>query len=105
MDDNIAKLTEIIKNSKYLVFFGGAGTSTDSGIKDFRGKDGLYKTEYRGYSPEEILSIDFFNGHRDIFNDYIKEKLNIDGISPNKGHYALVSWKNLEFWKLSLPKI
>ena len=43
-NEKILELVNILKNTKYLVFFGGAGTSTDSGVKDFRGKDGLYKT-------------------------------------------------------------
>ena len=48
MEDKIQKLADIIKNSKYLVFFTGAGVSTDSGLKSFRGKDGLYSTLYKG---------------------------------------------------------
>ena len=46
-DEKILELVNILKNTKYLVFFGGAGTSTDSGVKDFRGKNGLYKTLYK----------------------------------------------------------
>lgn len=60
IDEQILELANILKNTKYLVFFGGAGTSTDSGIKDFRGKNGLYKTLFKDkYKPDEILSLDF----------------------------------------------
>ncbi|MGF6907512.1 NAD-dependent protein deacylase [Fusobacterium sp. PH5-44] len=97
--DKINELKEILKNTKHLVFFGGAGTSTDSGIKDFRGKNGLYKTSYKGYAPEEILSIDFFNKNRDIFLEYIDEQMSIEGVKPNKGHYALVKLEKLGILK------
>ncbi len=91
LEEKILKLAEIIKNSKYLVFFGGAGTSADSGVKTFRGKDGLYSSLYKNkYRPEEILSIDFFLKNRKIFNEYVKEKLPIEGLKANKGHKALV---------------
>ncbi len=84
--ENAKKLAEIIKNSSYVVAFTGAGASTDSGIKDFRGKNGLYKEKnYMGYEPEEILSIDFFLSHTDIFNKYIEEKMMINDIKPNPG--------------------
>lgn len=95
----IEELKEILKNTKHLVFFGGAGTSTDSGIKDFRGKNGLYKTSYKGHSPEEILSIDFFNKNRDVFLEYIDEQMSIEGVKPNKGHYALVKLEKLGILK------
>lgn len=90
MENKIEKLAEIIKNSKHLVFFTGAGVSTDSGLKSFRGKDGLYSSLYKGkYRPEEVLSSDFFCSHRKIFIEYVEEELNINGIKPNKGHLAL----------------
>ena len=90
MENKIAKLAEIIKNSKYLVFFTGAGVSTESGLKSFRGKDGLYSSLYKGkYRPEEVLSSEFFCSHRKIFIEYVEEELNINGIKPNKGHLAL----------------
>lgn len=90
MENKIEKLAEIIKNSKHLVFFTGAGVSTESGLKSFRGKDGLYSSLYKGkYRPEEVLSSDFFCSHRKIFIEYVEEELNINGIKPNKGHLAL----------------
>ncbi|WP_235243869.1 NAD-dependent protein deacylase [Fusobacterium perfoetens] len=70
--------------------------STDSGIKDFRGKNGLYKEKnYMGYEPEEILSIDFFLSHTDIFNKYIEEKMMINDIKPNPGHKALAELEKM----------
>ena len=90
MEDKIKQLANIIKNSKHLVFFTGSGVSTDSGLKSFRGKDGLYSSLYKGkYRPEEVLSSDFFCSHRKIFIEYVEEELNINGIKPNKGHLAL----------------
>ena len=94
--ENAKKLAEIIKNSNYIVAFTGAGASTDSGIKDFRGKNGLYKEKnYMGYEPEEILSIDFFMNHTDIFNKYVDEKLMINDIKPNPGHKALAKLEKM----------
>lgn len=94
--ENAKKLAEIIKNSNYVVAFTGAGASTDSGIKDFRGKNGLYKEKnYMGYEPEKILSIDFFLSHTDIFNKYIEEKMMINDIKPNPGHKALAELEKI----------
>ena len=89
-DEKILELVNILKDTKYLVFFGGAGTSTDSGIKDFRGKNGLYKTLFKDkYKPDEILSLDFFKTNREIFNEYIKTELVVKDLKINKGHIAL----------------
>lgn len=93
--NEIDKLVEIIKESKYIVAFTGAGASTDSGLKAFRGKDGLYSTLYMGYQPEEILSIDFFRKHRDIFDKYVEEKLAIYDVKPNAGHLALAELEKM----------
>ncbi|MCF2612621.1 NAD-dependent protein deacylase [Fusobacterium perfoetens] len=96
MDDKIKKLADLIKTSEYVVFFGGAGTSTDSGLLDFRGRNGLYnQRNYMGYEPEEILSIDFFLSHTDIFNKYIEEKLMINDVKPNAGHIALAELEKM----------
>ena len=89
-EEKILELVNILKDTKYLVFFGGAGTSTDSGIKDFRGKNGLYKTLFKGkYKPDEILSLDFFKTNREIFNEYIRTELVVKDLKINKGHIAL----------------
>ena len=84
------ELKEILKNGKRVVFFGGAGVSTESGIPDFRSKNGLYnaKRDY-GLSPEEILSRDFFNLNTEIFFKYYKTSLISHDVHPNKAHIAL----------------
>ena len=100
MDAKIKELSSIIKNSKHLIFFTGSGVSTDSGLKSFRGKDGLYSTLYKGkYRPEEVLSSDFFCSHRKIFLEYVEEELNINGIKPNKGHLALAELEKMGILK------
>lgn len=100
MENKIERLKEIIKTSKYLVFFTGAGVSTDSGLKSFRGKDGLYSSLYKNkYQPEEILSIDFFNKHKDIFLEYIEKEMSINDVKANKGHKALGKLENLGILK------
>ena len=96
MENNFKKLADIINNSNYVVVFGGAGTSTDSGLKDFRGRNGLYnERNYMGYEPEEILSHDFFFAHRDIFDKYLVEKLSINDVKPNAGHKALAELEKM----------
>ena len=90
MKSEILIATDIIKNSKSIVFFGGAGTSTESGIPDFRSKGGLYSRNYRGLSPEHILSIDFLKEHTDIFYDYLRDNLLCYTAQPNSGHRLLV---------------
>lgn len=85
MDDKIKKLQEIIDNSDNIVFFGGAGVSTASGIKDFRSVDGLYSIKYK-YPPEEMLSIDMLNSHPDGFYDFYKTYLNCLDVLPNVTH-------------------
>lgn len=100
MEDKIRLLSKIIKNSKYLVFFTGSGVSTDSGLKSFRGKDGLYSSLYKNkYQPEEILSIDFFNRNKEIFMEYIEEVLSIKDVKANKGHKALAKLEDLGILK------
>jgi NAD-dependent deacetylase len=84
------KLRELIGKSDYIVFFGGAGVSTESNIPDFRSETGLYaaKTKY-GFSPEELLSHSFFVRHTDIFYDYYKNSMIYKDAKPNKAHLAL----------------
>ena len=66
MDENIRKLKELIDGSDNIVFFGGAGVSTESGIPDFRSVDGLYNQTFR-YPPETILSHTFYEKHTEEF--------------------------------------
>lgn len=84
------RLKKIIEESNNIVFFGGAGVSTESNIPDFRSEKGLYKAmnEY-GRSPEEMLSHSFFMGHTQTFFDYYKKNLIYRDAAPNKAHRAL----------------
>lgn len=81
-------LQEIIDDSNKIVFFGGAGVSTESGIPDFRSVDGLYNQKY-DYPPEEILSHTFFIDNTDEFYRFYKDKMLIFGAKPNKAHLKL----------------
>ena len=91
--DKIDKIVGLILKAENILILTGAGMSTESGLKDFRSKDGLASTTYEGYYPEEILSRDFFYKETDLFYQYLKEKLNVTGISPNKGHLILAQWE------------
>ena len=82
-----------IKESNNIVFFGGAGVSTASGIKDFRSKDGLYHMKYK-YPPEEILSHHFFMEHNDEFYKFYLDKLNCLDKKPNICHKYLNKLEN-----------
>ena len=87
--NKIDKLKNIIDESKNIVFFGGAGVSTTSGLKDFRSKDGIYNMKYP-YPPEEILSHHFFINNTKEFFKFYKSMLNTKGIEPNIIHKYLV---------------
>ncbi|MCL2198739.1 MAG: NAD-dependent protein deacylase [Defluviitaleaceae bacterium] len=87
-DKEISALKKIINDSDNIVFFGGAGVSTESGIPDFRSVDGLYNQEY-DYPPEVILSSSFFREKTAEFYKFYRNKMIIDGIKPNKAHHAL----------------
>jgi len=87
----ISKLRAMVQASDRIVFFGGAGTSTESGIPDFRSADGLYNTSTgMKYPPEVILSRDFFYMHTDDFYAYYKKHLIHTEAKPNPVHHALV---------------
>lgn len=86
--NEIEVLKEIIKNSNNIVFFGGAGVSTESGIPDFRSKDGLYNQKYK-FPPEEILSHTFFINNTEEFFKFYKEKMNSLKYEPNITHKKL----------------
>lgn len=81
-------LQYIIENSKKIVFFGGAGVSTESGIPDFRSVDGLYNQEWK-YPPEEIISRTFFYANTKEFYRFYRAKLLPQGIEPNASHFKL----------------
>ncbi len=86
--EKIEKLQKLIDNSNKIVFFGGAGVSTESGIPDFRSVDGLYNQKYK-YPPERIISHSFFVSNTEEFYDFYREKLLIDGVKPNTVHISL----------------
>lgn len=84
------EVKKLIRDSNNIVFFGGAGVSTASGLPDFRSATGLYNKENNSnYSPEYMLSHDFFANHPDEFIKYVKENLMIEGVLPNDCHFAL----------------
>ncbi len=87
-ENKIAELQKIIDNSNRIVFFGGAGVSTESGIPDFRSVDGLYNQKY-DYPPEEILSHTFFVRHTKEFYDFYRDKMLCFTAKPNKAHLFL----------------
>ena len=88
MEANIAKLKEWIDGSDNIVFFGGAGVSTESGIPDFRSVDGLYNQKWK-YPPETILSHTFFERYPEEYYRFHREKLGSDGVKPNRCHLRL----------------
>lgn len=88
MEDKIQKLQEIIDNAKHIVFFTGAGVSTDSGIPDFRSQDGLYNQQYR-YPPETIISHSFFQADPEEFYRFYKDKMLYLDAEPNFTHILM----------------
>lgn len=88
MNGNIAKLKEMVAESDNIVFFGGAGVSTESGIPDFRSVDGLYNQKWK-YPPETILSHSFFERDPAEYYRFHREKLVVDVVKPNRAHLRL----------------
>ena len=86
--DNIQQLRQWIDGSDRIVFFGGAGVSTESGIPDFRSVDGLYHQKY-DYPPETILSHIFWETHPEEFYRFYRDKLIVRGAKPNAAHLRL----------------
>ena len=86
------KLKEIVDQSDNIVFFGGAGVSTESGIPDFRSTDGLYHQEYR-YPPETILSHTFFRQNPEEFYRFYRAKMLAPHAKPNAAHKKLAQWE------------
>lgn len=87
-EKEVEELQKIIDDSSRIVFFGGAGVSTESGIPDFRSADGIYHQQYK-YSPEQVVSHSFFMQHTEAFYDFYKEKMMILDAKPNPAHYKL----------------
>lgn len=92
----VNKLKDIIDKSNNIVFFGGAGISTESGIPDFRSGNGLYNiVENRKYPPEEMLSHRFFNSNTKDFYDFYREKMIYPKARPNAAHIALAKLEEM----------
>ena len=92
MDNKIKKLKDIIDGSDNIVFFGGAGVSTESGVPDFRSKDGLYNqhdVRFDKYRPEYLLSADCLNDVPEVFFEFYRQKMDARNIKPNAAHIAL----------------
>lgn len=87
-EKEIEKLQSIIDESHKIVFFGGAGVSTESGIPDFRSADGIYHQQYK-YSPEQVVSHTFFMQHTEAFYDFYRDKMMLLDVKPNAAHCKL----------------
>ena len=91
-DQKLNKFADILDSSEYVVFLGGAGVSTESGIPDFRSKNGLYhrkNKKFSAYKPEYLLSYDCLKHKPEIFFDYYRNNLDARAVEPNPAHYKL----------------
>ena len=92
MSDKIIKLKQLIDNSENIVFFGGAGVSTESGVPDFRSKDGLYNqhdVRFDKYQPEYMLSHSCLLNEPEVFFEFYRQKMDTRNIEPNFAHIYL----------------
>ena len=90
--DNIKRLQQYIDESQKIVFFGGAGVSTESGVPDFRSKDGLYNQhdiQFEQYSPEYLLSHECLVEHPEVFYEFYRQKMDARQVEPNITHKKL----------------
>ena len=92
MEEAIRKLKELVDGSDNIVFFGGAGVSTESGIPDFRSVDGLYHQQF-AYPPETMLSHSFYVRHKAEFFDFYRAKMLALDAKPNAAHLKLAEWE------------
>ena len=92
MTETVKRLKELVDGSDNIVFFGGAGVSTESGIPDSRSTGGLYHQEWK-YPPEVILSHTFYESNPEEFFRFYRAKLLISGVKPNAAHYKLAEWE------------
>ena len=92
MTDSIKRLKELVDSSDNIVFFGGAGVSTESGIPDFRSTGGLYHQEWK-YPPEVILSHTFYESNPEEFFRFYRAKLLAPAAKPNAAHKKLAEWE------------
>ena len=92
MTEPVKQLKELVDSSDNIVFFGGAGVSTESGIPDFRSTDGLYHQQWK-YPPETILSHTFYESNPEEFFRFYRTKLLAPDAKPNAAHYKLAEWE------------
>ncbi len=92
MSEAIERLKELIETTDNIVFFGGAGVSTESGIPDFRSQDGLYNQKYK-YPPEQIVSHTFLTRKPQEFFEFYKDRMIYQDAKPNKAHLKLAQWE------------
>ena len=92
MEDAIKTLSAWVRDARRIVFFGGAGVSTESGIPDFRSTDGLYHQQWR-YPPETILSHTFYESNPEEFFRFYRAKLLAPDAKPNAAHRKLAQWE------------
>ena len=85
--------TRMLKDSEKVVFFGGAGVSTESGIPDFRSATGVYSQKYGNRSPEQIVSRSFFDSFPREFYSFYREKMLFLDAKPNAAHKKLAEWE------------
>lgn len=96
MDDNIRKLKELIDSHNNIVFFGGAGVSTESNIPDFRSASGLFSEKLnKNFTPEQLVSHTFFNQYPEDFFKFYKDKLIYENAKPNNAHIALAKLEHM----------
>ena len=91
-EEKIRRLNEIVQSSSHIVFLGGAGVSTESGIPDFRGKNGLYRKadrKFSRYTPEYLLSIECLQREPEVFFAYFRKNLDARAVLPNAAHRKL----------------
>ena len=91
-EQKLKKLQGWVEEARRMVFFGGAGVSTESGIPDFRGEDGLYRQRY-AYPPETIISHSFYVHHPEIFFDFYRNRMLYPNAKPNIVHRKLAQWE------------
>ena len=96
MSNEIEKLTQILKESNNIVFFGGAGVSTESGIPDFRSSNGLWNEKLKiNFTPEQLVSHTFFMKYPEEFFKFYKDKLIYPNAKPNACHIALAKLEEM----------
>lgn len=96
MNTKLEQLTQILKESNNIVFFGGAGVSTESGIPDFRSSTGLFNEKLNmTFTPEQLVSHSFYMRYPEQFFNFYKEKLIYENAKPNAGHLALTKLEEM----------